>query len=80
MSIGAALVVAIFLLVLANLVFIGYSMYKGKAALKEAIKVGKQKRIEQEEKERQEELERQAKKKKEEEQFSSKLHSKLMFL
>jgi hypothetical protein len=44
--------VAIFLLVLANLVFIGYTLVKGKAKLKESIKQAKIKRIEQEEKEK----------------------------
>jgi amino acid permease len=69
---GAALVVSIFLLVLANLIFIGYTVIKGKEKLKQAIKKAKIERIEQEEKERQEEEERKAKKKKEEEEFSSK--------
>jgi amino acid permease len=69
---GVALIVSIFLLVFANLVFIGYSVWRGKARLKEDIKKAKQERIEQEEKERQEEEERKAKKKKEEEEFSSK--------
>ena len=72
---GVALIVSIFLLVLANLIFIGYTVWRGKDRLKEDIKKAKQERIEQEEKERQEEEERKAKKKKEEEEFSSKITS-----
>jgi amino acid permease len=68
---GIALVVAIFLLVLANILFIAYNVVRGKDKLKEDIKKAKINRIEQEEKERQEEEERKAKKKKEEEEFSS---------
>lgn len=56
---------------LANLVFIFYTVWRGKARLKEDIKKAKEKRLEQEEKEREEEEERKAKKKKEEEEFSS---------
>ena len=59
---------------LANLVFIGYTVFKGKDRLKEDIKKAKLNRIEQEEKERLEEEERKQKKKKEEEEFSSKYH------
>lgn len=66
-----ALIVAIFFLVLANLIYIGYNMYKGKAKLKESIVKAKAKRIEDEEKEKQEEEERKAKKKKQEEEFTS---------
>lgn len=62
--------VAIFLLVLANILFIVFNMIKGKPKLKEQIKNSKKKRVEQEEKERQEEEERKAKKKKEEEEFT----------
>lgn len=69
---GVALVISIFLLVLANLIFIGYTVFKGKEKLKQGIKKAKLDRIEQEEKEKQEEEERKAKKKKEEEEFSSK--------
>jgi len=43
-SIGVALIIAIFLLVLANLIFIGYIMYRGKPRMKEDIKLAKQKR------------------------------------
>ena len=68
---GIALIVAIFLLVLANIIFIIYTMVKGRDKLKEYIKESKKKRVEEEEKERQEEEERRAKKKKEEEEFSS---------
>lgn len=67
---GAALIASIFLLVLANIVFIGYIVWKGRANLKTAVKEAKIKRLEEEEKERQEELERQEKKRKEEEEFS----------
>ena len=68
---GIALMVSIFLLVLANLVYIIYNMIKGKAKLKEAIEIAKKKRIEEEEKEREEEEERKRKKKeKEKENFS----------
>ncbi len=67
---GGALVTAIFLLVLANIAFIIYTVIKGPVALKEAVKDAKQKRIEEEEQERKEEEERIAKKKKEEEEFS----------
>jgi hypothetical protein len=67
---GAALVASIFLLVLANIIFIGYIVKKGRENLKVAIKEAKAKREEEEEKERQEELERQEKKRKEEEEFS----------
>jgi lysylphosphatidylglycerol synthetase-like protein (DUF2156 family) len=71
---GIALIVAIFLLVLANIAFILYSVILGKTKLKVSIKHHKQKRVEQEEKERLEEDSRLAKKKKEEEEFSSKLY------
>lgn len=67
---GGCLVTAIFLLVLANIAFILYTVIKGPVKLKAAIKEAKIKRIEEEEKERQEEAERIAKKKKEEEEFS----------
>jgi uncharacterized membrane protein len=67
---GIALVIAIFLLVLANIVFIAYIVYKGRDNLKIAIKEAKEKRIEEEQKEKEEEEERQAKRKKEEEEFS----------
>jgi len=67
---GIALMVSIFLLVLANILFIIFNMIKGKEKLKEQIKAAKQKRVEQEEKERREEEERRAKKKKEEEEFT----------
>ena len=67
-----ALIIAIFLLVLANIAFIIYSMIKGKPKLKDEIKAAKVKRHDQEEKERLEEEERKLKKKKEEEEFSSK--------
>jgi len=72
LNLGVALIVSIFLLVLANLIYIGYTVIKGKEKLKESIKQSKLKRIEQEEKERREEEERKAKRKKEEEEFSSK--------
>lgn len=71
---GIALIISIFLLVLANLIFIGYTVYLGKDKLKDAIQKAKLDRIEQEEKERQEEEERKSKKKKEEEEFSSKIY------
>jgi cytochrome b subunit of formate dehydrogenase len=69
---GIALIVAIFLLVAANIAFIIYTMIKGKDKLKVYIKESKKKRVDEEEKERLEEEERKAKKKKEEEEFSSK--------
>lgn len=62
--------ISIFLLVLANIVYIIYNMIKGKQKLKEAIKEAKKKRIAQEEKERQEEEERKRKRKEKEEEFS----------
>ena len=43
---GVALIIAIFLLVLANIAFIIYSMIKGKPKLKEEIKQAKIKRAE----------------------------------
>jgi hypothetical protein len=46
MNLGIALMVAIFLLVLANIIFILYNMIKGKQKLKEYIKESKKKRIE----------------------------------
>lgn len=46
---GAALVASIYLLVLANIVFIGYIVWKGRDNLKAAIKEAKAKRIEEEE-------------------------------
>jgi len=55
---GAALVTSIFLLVFANILFIGYILWKGRENLKLAVKDAKAKRIEEEEKERQEEAER----------------------
>ncbi len=64
--------VSIFLLVLANIVYIIYNMIKGKQKLKEYIKEAKKKRIAQEEKERLEEEERKRKRKEKEEEFSSK--------
>jgi len=67
---AGCLVTAIFLLVLANILFIGYLVVKGPVKLKEAIKEAKIKRIEEEEKEREEEEARIAKRKKEEEEFS----------
>jgi hypothetical protein len=67
---GACLVAAIFLLVFANIVFIGYTVVKGKDRLKIAIQQAKKERIEEEEKERLEEEERKEKKRKEEEEFS----------
>jgi hypothetical protein len=67
---GIALMVSIFLLVLANLVYIMYNMIKGKDKLKVSIKAAKIKRKEEEEQERKEEEERKAKKKKEEEEFT----------
>ncbi len=67
---GIALVISIFLLVLANIVFIGYIVFKGRENLKTAIKEAKIKREEEEQKEEEEERERQEKKKKEEEEFS----------
>ena len=72
-----ALIVAIFFLVLCNLIYIIYNMYKGKAKLKESIQKAKQKRIEDDEKERQEEEERKAKKKKQEEEFTSMINSNI---
>ena len=71
MNLGIALMVAIFLLVLANIIFILYNMIKGKQKLKEYIKESKKKRIEQDEKEREEEEERMRRKKEKEEEFSS---------
>jgi predicted Holliday junction resolvase-like endonuclease len=65
--------VSIFLLVLANIIYIIYNMVKGKAKLKAYIKEAKKKRIEDEEKERLEEEERKRKRKEKEEEFSSKL-------
>ena len=67
---GGALITSIFLLVLANIVFIGYIVVKGRDRLKEAIKEAKIKRIAEEETERQEEAARVEKKRKEEEEFS----------
>jgi len=67
---GIALVIAIFLLVLANIVFIGYIVFMGRDKLKESIKKAKEDRIVEEQKEEEEEKERQEKKKKEEEEFS----------
>jgi hypothetical protein len=67
---GGALVTSIFLLVLANIAFIAYTVIKGKDNLKVSIKEAKIKRKEEEEKERQEEEERLQKKKQEEEEFS----------
>ncbi|CDW72642.1 UNKNOWN [Stylonychia lemnae] len=67
---GVALIVSIFLLVLANLLFIAYNVWRGKQRLKDDIQKAKQDRIDEEEKERKEEEERKAKKKKEEEEFS----------
>jgi hypothetical protein len=67
---GGCLVTSIFLLVLANILFIGYTLVKGRDNLKIAIKEAKVKRIEEEDQERKEEEERIAKKKKEEEEFS----------
>ena len=66
--------VSIFLLVLANIIYIIYNMIKGKAKLKEYIKESKRKRVEEEEKERLEEEERKKKRKEKEEEFSSKLN------
>lgn len=66
---GGCLVTAIFLLVLANIVFIGYIVVKGKDRMKEAIITAKADRIKEEEQEREEEAKRQEKKKKEEEEF-----------
>lgn len=63
--------VAIFLLVLANIIFIVYNMIKGRDHLKQYIKESKKKRIEEEEKEKEEEEERKRKKKEKEEEFSS---------
>ena len=51
-DIGIALIVSILLLVLANLIFIGYTVFKGKERLKEDIKKAKLDRIEKEDKER----------------------------
>lgn len=73
-----ALMVSIFLLVLANIIYIVYNMIKGKEKLKEAIKEAKKKRIEQEEKERLEEEERKRKRKEKEEEFSSKLKANII--
>ena len=75
---GGALITSIFLLVLANVAFIIYTVVKGRDRLKLAIKEAKQKRIEEEEKERQEEEERREKKRKEEEEFSSKIYYELI--
>ena len=66
--------VSIFLLVLANIIYIIYNMIKGKEKLKEAIKKAKKNRIEEEEREHEEEEERKKKKKEKEEEFSSKYH------
>ena len=38
---GIALIISIFLLVLANIVFIGYTVFRGKAKLKDDIKKAK---------------------------------------
>lgn len=38
---GVALIISIFLLVLANIIFIGYTVFKGKEKLKESIKKAK---------------------------------------
>lgn len=67
---GGCLVTAIFLLVLANILFIGYMVVKGKEQMKEKISQAKKERIMEDEKERNEEQERREKKKKEEEEFS----------
>ncbi len=45
---GAALVASIYLLVLANLAFIGYIVWQGRQKLKDAIKDAKVKRDEEE--------------------------------
>ena len=70
-NLGVALLIAIFLLVVANFVFTGYNMILGKTKLKEKIKEAKKKRIEREQKEKEEEEERKRKKKKKEEEFTS---------
>lgn len=55
---GYILMVSIFLLLAANLVFIGYCMWKGRAQMKDDIKKAKKKRAEQEAKEEEEEKRR----------------------
>ena len=64
--------ISIFLLVLANIVFIGYTLIKGRDKLKVAIIEAKKERKEEEKKEQEEEEARKEKKRKEEEEFSSK--------
>lgn len=70
---GSGLVASIFLLVLANVIFIGYTVVKGRESLKDSITEAKIKRIEVDSKENEEEDQRQEKKRKEEDEFSSKL-------
>ncbi len=63
---GYALHASIFLLVIANLIFIAYSVKLGKPIMKERIKIAKKKRIEREEQRRKEDEERRRKAKEEE--------------
>lgn len=67
---GSGLVASIFLLVLANVIFIGYTVVKGRESLKDSITEAKIKRIEVDSKENEEEDQRQEKKRKEEDEFS----------
>lgn len=77
---GISLMVSIFLLVLANIIYIIYNMVKGKQKLKQAIVEAKKKRQEQEQKEKEEEEERKRKKKeKEKENFSGNLYSFILY-
>ena len=62
---GYILMVSIFLLLAANLVFIGYCMWKGRAQMKDDIKKAKKKRAEQEAKEEEEEKRRKEEEEKE---------------
>lgn len=70
---GGGLVAAIFLLILANVLFCAYTVIKGREGLKDAITEAKIKRFEQDAKEDEEEEERQEAKRKEEDEFSSKI-------
>lgn len=67
---GIALVISIYLLVLANLVFIGYVVWQGRDKLKLAIKTAKATRLEEEKKEKEEEELRKSNKEKEEAEFN----------
>jgi len=63
---GYILMVSIFLLLLANLAFIVYCMWKGRAQLKEDIKKAKKKRADQEAKEEEDERKRKEEEEKDE--------------